>query len=316
MIKRGTNMYQEITIQFTEQCNASCPYCFAPIKSYNVLSDIDFNVFHSFCENQSLNVIHVTGGEPSLHPNFGKYINRLADVGSLVIYSNLLTENMMSDINVKNPSEVVFLFNTNSENFCYASDKKNVKKNLEEALVKGIRIALSRTFYEQSIPMEDTFASLFDRMQKYKLTHLRLSQAIAFEKSQTGLDRNEIKELYHYVAQNICNWKKNGWSVYFDCPVPPCYIDNKDFNLLRENKAVSIKCRPKVFVMWNLDVTHCYSTMREATKKLTSFENICSAKEYSKSILKQRQEQSNRKGCYQCFHGKDGIPCGCPSYCV
>ena len=300
----------------TEQCNASCPYCFAPNKSINMLSNSDFNVFYDFCEKQLPDVIHITGGEPSLNPDFGKYVTKLAQISSIVVYSNLLTKNMMCDVSSKNPSEIVFLFNTNSENFCLESDRKNVRENLEEALNKGFRVALSRTFYSQPVSMENTFIALFEQMKKYNLTHLRLSQALSFKKEQVGLDRNGIKELYHYVAKNICGWKKDGWSVYFDCPVPPCYIDNKDFNLLRENKAVTIKCRPKVFVMWNLNVTHCYSTMDETTKKLTSFENICSAKEYSQKILKQRQIQSDRHGCYHCLHGKDGIPCGCPSYCV
>ena len=310
-------MYQEVTIQLTEKCNISCPYCFAPIKSERMLSTEDFDMFAEFCKLSSPDVIHVTGGEPSLNPNFGNYVSRLASLASLVIYSNFTTANMIDDIRTSVPSEVVFLLNTNGSDFCSERERENVNFNLNNALSKGYRVALSHTFYSSAISLEDTFSLLLNQMAKYEIGQLRISQAIAFNDATIGLNREKIKELYHYVAGNIKDWRLKGFKVYFDCPVPPCYVDARDFKVLRENRAVSVKCLPKVFVMWNLDVTHCYSTMDEPElKKLTSFNSLLSAREYSTKLLLKKQRQSSRTGCHVCYYGSDGIPCGCPSYCV
>lgn len=131
------------------------------------------------------------------------------------------------------------------------------------------------------------------------------------------MSREDIKKLYHYVAEKISDWRKEGFSVYFDCPVPPCYVNPSDFKKLREYNAVSIKCLPKAFIMWNLDVTHCYSTMNELNRiSLSSFHSLAEVKKYSGSLLQNMQKKSDRNGCFNCSYGRDGIPCGCPSYCV
>lgn len=310
-------MFQEITIQFTEQCNISCFYCFAPTKSEKILSKPDFDVFLEFCKHEHIEVIHITGGEPTLNPRFSEFVRELATMSSLVIYTNFTTENVVGELHVADPSEIIFLVNMTSRLFCSESQRKTIQKNIQQALEKGFRVALSHTFFDPAVSIDDQFEYLIKKMKEYRLRNLRISQALSFGSNQNFYNRTEIESLYHYVAQRISIWREDGLAVYFDCPVPPCFINPSDFNILRQNNAVSIKCIPKIFVMWNLDVTHCYSTMDKTDKrKLYSFQNLSAAKEYSTGILRKIQEESNRTGCYRCRYGKDGIPCGCPSYCV
>lgn len=316
MFLKGEKMFSEATIQFTEKCNIACPYCFSSIKRDKMLSAENFARFMKFCEKETLDVIHVTGGEPALNPNFGRYITNLAEISSLVVYSNFTVAGMLNDISAKNPSEVVFLVNTNSRNF-YPELEKEFNKNLEQAHSKGFRIALSHTFYAGTEFLDKEFSVLIEMMRAYKLRNLRISQALTFSDDKQFMTKEDIKKLYHYVAEKIADWKKEGFSVYFDCPVPPCYIALSDFKKLREYRAVSVRCLPKAFIMWNLDVTHCYSTMNGSTSRnLSSFNSLAEVKKYSESLLKNIHEKSNRSGCFHCSYGKDDIPCGCPSYCV
>ncbi len=309
-------MFQEITIQFTEECNVSCPYCFAPLKSANYLSKVNFSAFMNFCKHETIDVFHVTGGEPTLNPNFAEYISELAKYGSIVVYTNFLTPNAVDGIVTNDSTDIVFLVNTTSSRFCLGEQKNIQKINIENALDRGFRIALSYTFYDPSIQIKDDIELLMRKMRKYRLRNLRLSQALSFDDDKSFYQKDDIKRLYHYIADNISEWSNEGLSVYFDCPVPPCYIAPSDFKKLREHKAISIKCIPKVFVMWNLDVTHCYSTMDDEKRSLVSFSSLADARDFSEKLLKIRQSESNRNGCYNCTHGNDGIPCGCPSYCV
>ena len=309
-------MISEVTIQFTEKCNISCPYCFSSIKIDNMLSDEDFDIFTTFCKKEPLDVIHITGGEPALHPNFGRYVTVLSEISSLVVYSNFTVANMLNEINAKIPLEIVFLVNTNSRCFCSELDKEFIS-NFEQAISRGFRVALSHTFYAGTKFLDREFNELIEIMRDYKLRNLRVSQALTFSDDKKFMSREDIKELYHYVAEKISDWRKEGFSVYFDCPVPPCYVNPSDFKKLREYNAVSIKCLPKAFIMWNLDVTHCYSTMNELNRiGLSSFHSLAEVKKYSGGLLQNMQKKSDRNRCFNCSYGRDGIPCGCPSYCV
>lgn len=214
-------MFREITIQFTEECNISCPYCFAPAKSELILSKPDFDVFAEFCRHENIEVIHITGGEPTLNPRFSEYVMELAAISSLVIYTNFTIKNAVEDIHVANPSEIVFLVNMTSRLFCSEIQKENIQQNIRRALEKNFRIALSHTFFNPLVPIDDEFTYLIKKMKEYKLRNLRISQALSFGSNQNFYTKDEIRNLYHYVAQKISIWHKEGLSVYFDCPVPP-----------------------------------------------------------------------------------------------
>lgn len=314
-LKGYKTMMKEITIQFTEKCNVSCPFCFAPIKSEAMLSENDYIEFYRFCEQeQDIDVIHITGGEPTLNPNFGKYISELSKLASIVVYTNFLKSGVVEDMDVKDTQDVVFLVNINSQIFGTEEQKKAMIQNIETALERAFRVALSYTFYDASVFIEAEFEYLIGMMKKYHIRNLRLSQAMSFDENRKFYDRDDVKKLYHYVAQNIMKWKREGLNIYFDCPIPPCSIDNHDFIILRENGVVSVKCLPKVYVMWNLNVTHCYSTMNGEARSLTEFRNLAEANAYTIGILQKLYEDSYDKRCGQCIHGEDKIPCGCPSW--
>ena len=282
-----------------------------------MLSPDKFEFFLDFCKRETLDVIHITGGEPSLNSNFSNYITRLAEIASLVIYTNFTTKNLTTGIQSRDPQSIVFLVNMNSKDFCSSKEAMNFQQNFENAIVKNFRIALSYTFYKGSKSIEKIFDELISLMREYHLRNLRISQALTFSSDKAFMSREDVQFLYHYVADNILKWSREGFSVYFDCPVPPCYIDLSDFQMLKKHKVVSIQCIPKSFIMWNLDVTHCYSTMSNSNQvNLTCFNNMVEIKQFSKILLQDIQNQNNRTSCYNCIHHEDGMFCGCPFYSI
>ena len=310
-------MLQEITIQFTEQCNLSCSYCFASGKTTGMLSQDDFNTFLNFCLKEKMDVIHITGGEPSLNPHFSYFVSKLAEISSLVVYTNFTTKDEIKGIICEKASEIVFLVNITSQKFCPIQEKENMYNNIKAALDKGFRVALSYTFFDSRDSIENQFNYLISLIKRYDLRNLRISQALNFNEQDKFINKEVLKTLYHYVACNIEKWKQIGLSVYFDCPIPPCYVEKQDFTLLRKYNAVSIKCIPKVFVMYDMKVTHCYSTMEYPNESyLHSFSDLADARQYTTNILNEAYLNSQRFGCTHCHFDNDGIPCGCPSYCI
>lgn len=310
-------MLKEITVQFTEKCNASCSYCFAPHKRNIILSLEDFDKFLIFCKNDRPDVIHVTGGEPTLHNKFQEYVSKLSKISPLVVYSNFAIRDSVKNINVLNPQEVVFLVNVTSYYFLSDEEKAIVRENVIEALNSKFRVAFSFTYHKSLEPVEEYIDSIITCMKKYNIRNLRLSQALSSSGGIATCEINKIKSLYSFVANNIDDWMSLGLRVYFDCPVPSCFINGEDFKKLRESKAVSVHCIPKAFVMSDLTVTHCYFTMGMGNgRKLHHFSNIEEIKKYSKKLLNDMFVASNRIGCRYCSYLSDEQVCGCPSYDV
>lgn len=310
-------MLKEITIQFTEECNASCPYCFAPYKRNAILSSDNFKEFLNFCKKDKPDIIHITGGEPTIHNMFQEYVSQLSTLSSLVIYSNFATKGIVKNIKTSNPKEIVFLVNITSYHFLTFEEKAIVKNNIIDALNLNFRVAFSFTYHELVESMEDSINSIITYMRQYKIRNLRLSQSLSSNGTISTHELDKIRSLYSFVAKNIDDWTLLGLRVYFDCPVPPCFINGKDFKKLRQSKAVSVHCIPKAFVMSDLTVTHCYFTMGMGNgRKLHYFSNIDEIKKYSKEMLNDMFVASNRTGCRHCSYSSDAQICGCPSYDV
>lgn len=303
-------MYQEITLQLVTNCNLKCTYCFAP-KSNNEITSNNFEKFLCFCRKNKPDCIHITGGEPTLHTSFGEIINELSNIAALVIYSNLTVADSIKRIKAKNPNNIVFLANLNERKSYSEKQWGNFEDNVKYIQSNGMRLAIGHTFYKE--PFAEEFNEVIDYILKYKIDHFRISQALESYLGGGGLKREQINHLYSYVADSIERWREQGIKAYFDCPVPPCYMEQEVFQKLSQYGAIGTRCLPKAFVMWNLEVTHCYSTIGIGEKRnLFEFQNINQIKDYSKKLLKIKWNTREKEFCRNCMYGE--ILCGCPDY--
>lgn len=305
-------MYNEITLQLLESCNLRCPYCFAPKETENILTMKDFYTFYDFCNNSDLQCIHITGGEPSLHPHFKEIVEHLNRKFPLVIYSNFTLPLLIENLDLEHSQDVFFLVNLNNRYLYKGTEYDNLINNIVIAKEKGIKIAVGHTFYQRDFLEE--FNNLIDFAKKFRIRNIRLSQSISAVNETYDCNRKTIADIYAYAAENADFWHNSGFKVYFDCPVPPCYIRNEDFAKLRKYSMVGIRCLPKVFVRWNMQITHCYSTFGTIYgKKITDFSNLEEIQLYIKSKLFQR---ANSSQCYNkgCMYYDSSIFCGCPNY--
>lgn len=307
IILRGYNMYKEITLQLNENCNLNCKYCFAE-KSKNFISERDFHIFYSFCLKSSPDCVHITGGEPMLHPKFYSFISLLGENYPLVIYSNFTQRNVINKIKVSCNENLYFLVNINDESIYGADEYSTVLDNIEYTKNNGMKVALSYTFYKNDYP--EVINKLIRLAKEYNISNLRISQANVAINKEIHLSSSEVKKLYSYVANNYEHWERRGVKVYFDCPVRPCDINVEDFIYLREKKAMSVRCIPKAFVRWNLFVTHCYSTISWINSRhISEFTDIVDIKEY---ISERLQKIGFSEACTKCRLVPHKSYCGCP----
>ena len=70
-----------IEIYITNHCNQNCLHCVSSSKKDEQLhmSDKVFEILIDELPRHNIKIVHVTGGEPLLHPNMGQYLHRLLE---------------------------------------------------------------------------------------------------------------------------------------------------------------------------------------------------------------------------------------------
>lgn len=92
MDKAATHM----RIYITEQCNAKCANCFN--KDQRSLSTMDFDHFKRLCIYLNQNSVHhikIMGGEPTMHPEFGRFVKfAQTQFDAVSVFTNAINNNI------------------------------------------------------------------------------------------------------------------------------------------------------------------------------------------------------------------------------
>lgn len=304
-------MYKSITLQLTTQCSLKCPYCFAPHRSSQSISVGDFEYFCMFCRQTMPDSIHLTGGEPSMHSNFSEIVKSLLEISPVTVYSNLTIPKVWDVIDVFVPANLTVLVNLNNRKI-YSDELWEIfHRNLSILIALHCRIVISHTFFNDKF--ESEFDSVLDFMQTHNISNLRISQYVDNRSDMIGMNINQVQDFYDYIAENIDEWQLKGLNIFFDCAVPPCYIKHGTFNKLYNLGVLGTKCCPKAFVLWDLSVTHCYTTLDCVPRKhLMDFTLIEDIIANSSQVLNNKLKYEDIFSCSVCALGTSF--CNCPDY--
>jgi len=134
----GMKYPQIIHIELTSVCNFNCEHCY---KNANILKNkIDTKLLFERISNdlnEKTEVLHLTGGEPTLHPEFEKIVRTLSDNFTLQLTSNGTNIDMYSvDLFKKFQGIDISLYGLNDDE--YLNNTKN-KEGFQKVL-NGCRI--------------------------------------------------------------------------------------------------------------------------------------------------------------------------------
>lgn len=304
-------MYKSITLQLNTQCSLKCPYCFAPKFSQQFISHKNFEYFCAFCRKAKPDNIHLTGGEPSMHPFFSKIVNHLLYISPVTVYSNLTIPDTWNHIIKSELENLTILVNLNNRIYYSDVQWKTFNDNLKILSKSKCRLAVSHTFFCDRF--ESTFDGIFNFIHTHNISNLRISQYVDNRTDMAGLNINQVRNLYDHIAKNIDVWQQQGLNIFFDCAVPPCYLEHNVFTKLYDLGVLGTMCCPKAFVLWDLSVTHCYTTIDETPRKyLTEFTSIEDIVSNSKKILNDKFKFKDKSFCDSCAV-KNSF-CNCPDY--
>lgn len=298
---------RDIIIKVNNNCMLRCPYCFAHEESQGELSEIDMQKLLSFCRDNNLESVKMTGGEPFLYSHIFELINSITEFADVMIFSNLMVKNCLCNLNRKD--RVKILVNINEPDFYTGNQYDTLMNNLSYAVAAGVTIVPGRTFYHEPFELSDIIALC----EKYGLRIIRVSQANpTIFKNNTWLTSSDINAFLHYMRNINEELEAKGICINFDCPIAPCVVDGEVYQYFYSRNVLASKCGTKLIVNPDLTIEHCYITAPIVPeKKIFEYESYDEAlNDIGKQLSAYRDKKKTAK-CRDCEHKYELVPCGC-----
>lgn len=88
-----TNYIENLSLIITSRCNLNCIYCYYKDIYYNknIINNLDFEKVKKFININNINIgnVYITGGEPTTHLDFIKFINLLKPISKKIfVFTN------------------------------------------------------------------------------------------------------------------------------------------------------------------------------------------------------------------------------------
>lgn len=236
-------------IEITDKCNLECPVCYFGTSGKN---DISINEFKSRLntllrtEGGKLDVLQISGGEPTLHPEFSQILIRALEekIERVVINTNglsILTSDFVFDIIEKNKDRTeIYLqfdgFNSDANTFLRGKNllqkKKEVIHKLDNA---GIKMCLAVTLIPENLSEIKAIMDL--AIATENITGITFQR---FTKTGQGFNLSQNSLTQEDILQEIDN---TDYLKYKDIVPLPCSHENCtsiSFLFVENGKAYSL----------------------------------------------------------------------------
>ncbi|NUQ84991.1 MAG: radical SAM protein [Anaerolineales bacterium] len=234
-------------LMLTNRCNIKCDFCFAVDmlpETPSASSNASFGVFQAYIDlldRAGLDQARLLGGEPTLHPEFSKFLEYARARGKkiLVFTNGLIPKPAMLALMKIPPVECTALINLASGDASPA-----VRRRQEFALAKlGQRACPGYTISRMDHPDLTQLLDLIDR------TGCQRCLRIAMAQPSGGGNKFIHPKQYRRVAQRVLTLAseagRRGIRVEFDCGFVRCMFTNDEIETLRESGAsVAWHCSP------------------------------------------------------------------------
>lgn len=315
---------KELTIAINYNCNHNCPYCFATDRPSSWEDDMtkeDFVSILEYLKAQGCSRVILTGGEPTLHPDFGLFLDILKERGFTCYFATnaFFTEDVQNRIN----KELVDVIGIHVEDIANYSRQKSetFHRNLKEICSKGIDMYLRCTIYSTK---KKDWAPLADLCDKYNIR--QINYAISFpnsDRSNAYISREEMMELPSILVEFVRTFADKGIVLRPVKPIPPCIFNPQDLALMIDHDLFNFgngctlhqrNCAHNLIVNPDLTIIPCIGLPIKGPK-LFEFKTLEDAGGHYKETIYRLQRQPFFDKCAACslYHGGTCIG-GCLAY--
>lgn len=301
----------------TDQCNRSCPYCFAKKKvslaanhqrSKNKGRNISLDkvrTYLAFLKKSHNTQFKILGGEPSLHPELTQMVDlALAQGFQVTLFTNgLWPASIQSYFKNNQSTQISFVVNVNEPSSHSAQEYK-----LQQAClgIAGARARLSFNVYRTDFDLQ--FA--IDLIDRYDLQReIRVGLAGPIAGADNDHIRNpELKKVGKRLVDQFNQLEAHNILGSFDCGFPLCMFDESDLGRL----VVSFKegfashCGAVIDVDCDLNVWHCFPLSTIGNVHLSDFQDLDALNDHYDRMFAPLRSIGSMNECLTCKFLKRG----------
>ena len=258
----------------TTICNKKCPYCFAEDSRFQYpsentfMSDEIFDRALDYLERSEMDQVRLLGGEPTLHPNFTKMVDKALQRNfHLLIFSNgLMPPKVQERLRHTDVGSVVILINTIHP---IEEDPKRMKIQQKTMEILGPRVMLGVNLYSRQQELDFLIPYILDynliREIRLGIAHTVLSETNVY------LHPKFYKEIGLKILDLLNKAKKFDIELGFDCGFVPCMFPKQSFEELGELlERTGSCCHPILDLLPDGKFISCYPLNNVLKRNLQS----------------------------------------------
>lgn len=287
-------------IMITYRCNLHCPYCFANEfvnKSYTDMTYENFMDALAFCIHDGQTDIGLIGGEPTVHPEFDRFLQVLADepkVRSVILYTNgLLLDRhaeMLSSPDVRKKLKI--LVNCNSPAEQGEKNYQHLKDNLDLMIGRyGMypNIKLGVNLHNDGFD----YTYMGELLTRYDQYQVRMSLTVPDFSACGKMNSLDVFEnRKEYLLKFYRDMDSIGVLAYYDCNRPPrCIWTDEEWGFINwyrnrySHMASNIAdedttCHPVIDILPNLQAVRCFGLSEMMKARLSDYPGLSDIKKY------------------------------------
>jgi hypothetical protein len=265
-------------ILVTLKCNRACRFCFGKglleksVPADRYMSRETFDQVLTFLTRSSIDQVRLAGGEPTLHPDFARFVERSLEGGMRVlVFSNgLIPKHAIECLAAAPSDDLCALINVSGPEEINASEAGWQGRSLSRLKQK---VVLGHTIHNPGRRL-DFLLEMIDRHGLGRTVRLGLANPCV-----DGSNVHLRPKMYAVAAERIMalhhRAKPMGVSLEFDCGLVPCMFP-EDFltELEPDGEAIFHRCGPVPDVLPDGSVVACYGLAPLLRLKL---DNECDA---------------------------------------
>jgi len=293
----------------TDQCNRSCPYCFAGRKvvypghkkgaQFNAISMQAVDWYLDFNLRSGINDLKLLGGEPSLHPRLSDIVIKGLDRGMrITMFTNgIWPKTVTTFFSTHTDERVSFVFNINEPSLQTPNENE---KQLQALAVAGNRAMIGFNIYQEN------FDLLFikDLVNKFSLKRkIRLGLASPIVGAGNSYLPNKVLgSVGRRLAAQLKELETHDILGAFDCGFPMCMFEPDDLGSLALTTVHGFAslCGSVIDVGPDLNTWPCFPLSGLLNIHLPDFNNWIEVDEYFRNKTAPLRSFGSMDSCLDC----------------
>ena len=317
-----------MNIMLNSYCNLKCPYCFADneinLCDDKTMSEENFDECLDFLINNGIKEVRIIGGEPTIHPYFGYFLNKIIDRNffkHIHIFSNMNFTEEVRDLLIllSERIEISMLPNFNSE-LINKNNFNNAKDNIKLMVKYGLVNTIGVNLYNPNMNLSYFYDLISELKDNHKID-VRWSITVPPHTLDDNFDfKGYFNSFYNLLIDFFTILNTLGIKNHMDCnSIPMCAFTKEQIGELVYRKpdlfSKPTKCNPVIDVNPKLEVFRCFGL---SGKYKTTLHKNKSLNQVRNEIIDNTEHLVELKVLNECKYCElykiNGSSCSCIAY--